>query len=245
LASLLSVIIYLPWFLYQQYWDPPGNRLLFWHLAGQLEGGKGGILSGIWENYKQLSFGQVVQNKLWNVQSLLFQSEGNPGVAGYSGLLRPYRQLFSESVFGAIGILGWLGLIAFFLFGLRDINKARRIVIASICMSALTFCVVEYGESFSTRASLHISPMMISIGLAVLAFGALIEHCGVGAKLVIVLSLANVVLLGPLQPTAAAIGWGLEIWDFGTIALLAISVTVLFRYVFMLINLESNLLDEG
>ena len=87
--------------------------------------------------------------------------------------------------------------------------------------------------------------MMISIGLAVLAFGALIEHCGVGAKLVIVLSLANVVLLGPLQPTAAAIGWGLEIWDFGTIALLAISVTVLFRYAFMLINLESNLLDEG
>lgn len=36
-ASLAAVLLYLPWMLYQKYGDPPGDRLLKWHLAGVIE----------------------------------------------------------------------------------------------------------------------------------------------------------------------------------------------------------------
>ena len=36
-AIVTAVLLYLPWSAYQKFYDPPGDRLLKWHLAGALE----------------------------------------------------------------------------------------------------------------------------------------------------------------------------------------------------------------
>jgi len=36
-AAIISVVLYIPWILYQRLLDPPGDRLVKWHLAGMIE----------------------------------------------------------------------------------------------------------------------------------------------------------------------------------------------------------------
>ena len=36
-GGLLALVLYAPWLAYQRLYDPPGDRLLKWHLAGVTE----------------------------------------------------------------------------------------------------------------------------------------------------------------------------------------------------------------
>src|SRR4051794_33712437 len=60
---------YLPWVLYQQYYDPPGNRLLFWHLAeiGYPDLTKGGVFEQVRRTYEVAGWHTVVENKWANL----------------------------------------------------------------------------------------------------------------------------------------------------------------------------------
>ena len=71
-AILAGALLYLPWSLYQKYYDPPGDRLLKWHLGGQIsprpEESLGHVLA---ENYGKLSRAQIVDYKRENFQALI------------------------------------------------------------------------------------------------------------------------------------------------------------------------------
>jgi hypothetical protein len=64
--------VYLPWVLYQKYYDPPGDRLLKWHLAGTIpprpDVGLGELLV---KNYGDLTVRDLVQNKISNFRTLV------------------------------------------------------------------------------------------------------------------------------------------------------------------------------
>lgn len=72
-AALLFVLIAAPWIAYQKYYDPPGNRLLKWHLGGQVSKDDRGVWQTIRENYGRLTWAQIVENK---VRNLSLQNEG-------------------------------------------------------------------------------------------------------------------------------------------------------------------------
>jgi hypothetical protein len=235
-AAPFVSIIYLPWFMYQQFWDPPGNRLIYWHLAGHLEGSENSILSVIWMSYRQLSLNQIIENKLHNFGALFARVDENPAVSGFSGILGPYRQLFSESVVASIGLLGWLGLCVFLFMALFRRNQFESRFLGLIFCSVVPFCLIQFGDSFSTRTSLVVSPMWLSVGLAVVAYASLMHYVKIPAKVIIWLSMANVLILGPMLPTAAAAGWGLELWDRGTSVFLAICTLTLVTIAFSLVN---------
>lgn len=53
-AAALFFVMVLPWSTYQRLYDPPGNRLLKWHLAGQIELDTRGTWQTLRENYAKL-----------------------------------------------------------------------------------------------------------------------------------------------------------------------------------------------
>ena len=72
-ASLVFVLIASPWVAYQRVYDPPGNRLLKWHLGGQIPKDDRGVWRTIRENYAKLTWEQILTNKARN---LALQNDG-------------------------------------------------------------------------------------------------------------------------------------------------------------------------
>ncbi len=72
-ATLLFVLIAAPWVAYQRFYDPPGNRLLKWHLGGQIAKDDRGVWQTIRENYAKLTWEQILTNKARN---LALQNDG-------------------------------------------------------------------------------------------------------------------------------------------------------------------------
>lgn len=239
-----SALMYVPWYGYQQIWDPPGDRLLYWHLAGELGGGDGSIIRTIILKYQNLGMTEILWNKFHNFEALFVRVDGNPAVSGYSGSLGQFRQLTSETVLGAAGILSWVGLLVFVLFGFRRSSQKTYDFMVFLVFSSITFCLIEFGDSFSTRASLVVSPMAISTGLAVIGLGSLILWRGINPKWIFVFSIPNVLIFGPVQSTAAAAGWNLQLWDVGTCVVLGIGLLILTTYVVGISNQQIGKSDS-
>ncbi len=58
------------WSAYQKYDDPPGNRLIKWHLAGVAGIDQRGSLETIVDRYRNAGFGRIVDNKWNNVEHI-------------------------------------------------------------------------------------------------------------------------------------------------------------------------------
>jgi hypothetical protein len=65
------LLLYVPWIFYQQVIDPPGNRLLKWHLAGAVDIDSRGFLTTLREGYGALSWHDYLAGKLENVKVMI------------------------------------------------------------------------------------------------------------------------------------------------------------------------------
>ncbi len=65
-ALTLFVVFAAPWFAYQKLYDPPGNRLMKWHLAGQIDKDARGTWQTIRENYSARSWREIADYKHLN-----------------------------------------------------------------------------------------------------------------------------------------------------------------------------------
>ena len=61
-----SILLYLPWMLYQKFYDPPGDQLLKLHLAGVSTVDQRSFAQSLVRAYGSLSRQQIVDNKLQN-----------------------------------------------------------------------------------------------------------------------------------------------------------------------------------
>jgi hypothetical protein len=66
------VLLYVPWILYQQFIDPPGNRLLKWHLAGVIDIDPRGFLATLRDSYAALSWSDYLRGRMANLDMLIF-----------------------------------------------------------------------------------------------------------------------------------------------------------------------------
>jgi hypothetical protein len=62
--------LYLPWMLYQKLYDPPGDRLLKWHLAGAMAVDSRSFIQTFTTVYKELTFQQFLNNKLVSLETV-------------------------------------------------------------------------------------------------------------------------------------------------------------------------------
>jgi hypothetical protein len=70
-GSATLAALYIPWLLYQNFIDPPGNRLTKWHLAGVIDVDDRGFLATLHDSYGALSWDDYLAGRLENVTTLI------------------------------------------------------------------------------------------------------------------------------------------------------------------------------
>jgi hypothetical protein len=88
LIGFTCFCLYLPWMLYQKLYDPPGDRLLKWHLAGVAGVDSRSFIQDFTSAYKNLSLHKFLDNKLENVRALAGHQ-----IEYWHGVLQLVRQL--------------------------------------------------------------------------------------------------------------------------------------------------------
>jgi hypothetical protein len=74
--GVLAVALFGTWTAYQRLYDPPGDRLLKWHLAGQPEQDPRSFPAVLVAAYTDTPVKRIVLNKVDNVAALFYTSEG-------------------------------------------------------------------------------------------------------------------------------------------------------------------------
>jgi hypothetical protein len=82
---LMLSLFLLPWRIYQKFYDPPGDRLLKWHLAGVRKLDSRLFSQLLTEAYTKPGTRVIIQNKIENMRTLLGPS---PWLILRSGLNR-------------------------------------------------------------------------------------------------------------------------------------------------------------
>ena len=162
--TVAAVLLYAPWILYQKLYDPPGDRLLKWHVAGIVEPRPEASFTGLlFASYGKLKPGDLVALKFGNLKNLagdlpqfledvgIFTESliAGPGSArdATAGLIR--RTMFLHWIPG-IG-LAILGPLAILWSGLFPARVGRAEYVAACRMWLLTgvtlafWCLVLYG----------------------------------------------------------------------------------------------------
>jgi hypothetical protein len=76
-AALVAFLLYLPWILYQKFYDPPGNRLLKMHLAGVNQVDSRPFLETVKTSYGALTLRQILAYKEENFGAVLGKGPAN------------------------------------------------------------------------------------------------------------------------------------------------------------------------
>jgi hypothetical protein len=145
------VVIYLPWFLYQQLFDPPGDRLLKWHLAGVIPRNHIAASTEILQSYAQAGLVGTIENKLTNLQAVLglptlwhvlITRSSQPNWShGFFGFV---RQLQSSSFLPAAGVL-LVGLIVVIVSRSTRHERWTKPVLLVVGATALALVIFEFG----------------------------------------------------------------------------------------------------
>jgi hypothetical protein len=116
---LAFLLLLLPWSAYQKFYDPPGDRLLKWHLAGVIDRDSRSFGQAFLDAYTKPPLSQIVTNKIANVRTLVgpgpwdeLRQARETGASQSKRLLRWYKSGTFFFFFQTIGILN-LGFIAF------------------------------------------------------------------------------------------------------------------------------------
>jgi hypothetical protein len=66
-----AALLYVPWMLYQRLYDPPGDRLLKWHIGGTVRPvPQESLTEVLLKNYRELSLKEMIHNKRSNFEAL-------------------------------------------------------------------------------------------------------------------------------------------------------------------------------
>lgn len=66
ISTSIVAILCLPWTAYQKLYDPPGDRLLKWHIGGQPNAIEKSLTQTIHESYSNITFDQWIENRKLN-----------------------------------------------------------------------------------------------------------------------------------------------------------------------------------
>ncbi|HEV3204421.1 MAG TPA: hypothetical protein VGY77_08565 [Gemmataceae bacterium] len=122
-----------PWTAYQRWYDPPGDRLLKWHLAGVIPIDKRPFSQTLREAYASLSLAEVAEHKWANVQALVGLPLIEPTYrARGKGWRAAWKSGEYYNLLKTLGVLnvGWLvlGVSWFRGWGDRSLAAARTLL---------------------------------------------------------------------------------------------------------------------
>ena len=165
-----------PWTAYQKFYDPPGNRLLKWHLGGEMGIDRRGALEAIADGYRKAGLATTLRNKWSNVR---FQFEGRwPGLRDFDLSLKSTRLREGETVYT---VRSWGAWILALLAPLLWLVRARPAPPAETRRALLELCWWFLGGAcvwlallfMPNTATIHQGTLVTQLlGPALLAVGA-------------------------------------------------------------------------
>lgn len=225
--------VYLPWVSYQRYYDPPGDRLLKWHLAGTVHPRPGvGLGELLVANYGELKVRDLVENKVSNFRILAegvsdFRQDvsvvvrhtfdGRAMARGAAvGALRAF--MFRGWVLCVgVGVLGPIGVLLCWVFRRPyspEVSAARTLWLC-IVVTMIVWCAAMFGPAQTlVHQGSYFTEVAAFAGTA-LAFWALSRATAVVLCFVSVLfNMMLYVWFGPRPPagfgdTLGPVNWAL------------------------------------
>jgi hypothetical protein len=220
-AVIVAGLLYLPWMLYQKYYDPPGDRLLKMHLAGVLEPRPEASLRQILaEKYGKLSWQQIADYKLDNFRSVFdtkpFWSHGavlvrglltgnaeeSSAAAAFMRVTAFYRWNRSIDVFS-------FAPLAFLLFAFRrrksiELQQAWFLWL-STAIILVVWCLLMYGPySTVVHQGCYLTEVTAITGGVLVLWALSPKLAACLAALHIAFNLALYVFLNPSKPVGVA-----------------------------------------
>lgn len=181
---LLFVLTVLPWIIFQKVYDPPGDRLLKWHLAGQIESDSRGAFETIKDAYKHTPADELIKARMSNLRMQI-------GV-GWKTMFSPekaaaHKKKSDEFFFSARSLSWWLlGLPALtFAYSALQRQKHSREAV-KMHLSLLSWSLLTYVAWIS---------LMFLPGSAVIHQGSYVSLIVLFALLAAWLSLASPILI--------------------------------------------------
>lgn len=138
----LFLAIALPWSAYQKYYDPPGNRLLKWHLGGVVPPDERGTVETLLSSYRALSWNEWLASRGQNLNSIVRGHWSD--LVTFSTRHAVDRR--SDEFFHTLYALGWwnLGLVAALVLVFTRQEPAaptRHFIVRVLLWSAATLAV--------------------------------------------------------------------------------------------------------
>jgi hypothetical protein len=150
---LVGVVAMAPWFAYQAYGDPPGNRLVKWMLAGVTEVDDRGSGETIVDSYGEIGVGGALDNKVDNFVAMaggepLVENVDNAidaaGEGDPEGALRAIRTIFFFNLLPGLGLL-LVVPVAMALAWRRDGGRSAEWSFALVCLGAFLLGAIGWG----------------------------------------------------------------------------------------------------
>ena len=123
-CALAAALLLAPWWAYQRFYDPPGNRLLKWHLAGVIPPDGRSTAEALRDTYRATSLPVFLEGRRANLQALIV---GNWRPLANFSAKNPENR-FNDDFFAFFRSLGWwnLGLAALPLAWWRAGRRGNR-----------------------------------------------------------------------------------------------------------------------
>ncbi len=176
-----SLVLYLPWLLYQNLFDPPGDRLLKYHLAGVENVDPRPFWQVLTAAYRNLSFEQILDYKCanirpvgghqieyWRAIAALFSSWWKHDAASSVMVAQATWRLRADEFFFFVPCLGVLVIgIPALIIGVNKTRRSREwrtaaVMWLSIVFTAIIWCILMFGPS--TTIIHQGSYMMVLLG---------------------------------------------------------------------------------
>lgn len=202
IVAVTCLVTYLPWLLYQKVYDPPGNRLLKYHLAGVTQVDKRSFTQTLRDSYSHLTFREWLeiresnvermigpQPEFWrNLGRLLTSTKPNSQGAQLAFLLRD-RTFFTLGGCLAVLLVGPLAL----LIGVVERRRTRNWRVAALIWLCVACTLVPWNVLMFARTTTVIHQGTYAVVLLAIA-GSLMALWSVSPKLAIAAGLLQICL---------------------------------------------------
>ncbi|MEA2928389.1 MAG: hypothetical protein QOG38_817 [Hyphomicrobiales bacterium] len=190
-AAATLAALYVTWILYQRFIDPPGDRLLKWHLAGVIDVDQRGLFTTLRESYAALSWRDYSTGKLENLKALIGTWPAN---------LAEIARL----VAGDAGIAPAVRIADFFQF-LPSLHVFSLALIVALVLLPFMRADERPQRDFALRMIVALTAIFANFVILIFIPGQTINHVGTYASHIMATAFAIAVL--SVRAPALALGF--------------------------------------
>lgn len=174
-AALAGLVLMVPWTAYQNYANPPGDRLLKWQLGGEIEASSKGTLEAIADGYEEAGWDGTLDNKEDNFGEMVGWPRARDDLeAAVDGLEEGKPGLAAAAVRNTrfFSLLPFLGLlliapVAMVVGRRREDREENEWRFALVCfaffgIASLFWGLLLFGEPDS-RATIHVGSLAVPL----------------------------------------------------------------------------------